>query len=327
VLRHFLRVELASPPAPQMHALRLRAALSLALLLAPGAVRAAPRNRELVPPAFPSGASFCAPGAGFSLEFADEFDGPELNESNWRVIEGSSPHPNVDDCYGDQCPMWAGCRAGFCKKENVYMNNGTVVLESNNDGHLNYSFTTATIVSRGLRNWTYSDGTYRMCISAQLPGTEGANNNGLWPAHWLLPDAPALCDPDQGEIDVMEMVNGNGQLYVDYWWQDASWPHNPNLCNNSSAERFVRTIKGVPNWHSAFHEYAFEAGPGHLAVAIDGQVLANWTNQKGATYYNASYYLLINTALGGEWPAPPTNSTKWPANHVVDYVRVARAGW
>jgi hypothetical protein len=31
-----------------------------------------------------------------------------------------------------------------------------------------------------------------------LPGTEGANNNGLWPAHWLLPDAPALCDPDQG---------------------------------------------------------------------------------------------------------------------------------
>ena len=82
----------------------------------------------------------------------------------------------------------------------------------------------------------------------------------------------------------------------------------------------------MPTWHSEFHEYAFEAGPSWLAVAIDGVVLANWTHaNKGALFFNTSYYLLINTALGGEWPAPPTNETKWPAFHVIDYVRVARA--
>ena len=33
----------------------------------------------------------------------------------------------------------------------------------------------------------------------------------------LLPDAETLCDPDEGEIDVLEMVDGSGQLFVDYW--------------------------------------------------------------------------------------------------------------
>ena len=112
------------------------------------------------------------------------------------------------------------------------------------------------------------------------------------------------------------------------WWQDPSWPHSPALCNNSSAERFTRTIKGVSTWHSEWHEYAYEAGPTWLAVAIDNQVLANWTHaDQGALFFNASYYLFLNTALGGEWPAPPSNATKWPAFFNVDFVRVARALW
>jgi len=119
------------------------------------------------------------------------------------------------------------------------------------------------------------------------------------------------------------MVNGNGALYVDYWWQ-SSWPQKN--CSNPLTGSFLRTIKGIPTWHSEFHEYAYEAGPNHLAVSIDNVVLANWTTgEKGAVFYNAKYYLLINTALGGEWPRPPSNLTEWPAYHIVDYVRVARA--
>lgn len=139
--------------------------------------------------------SFCDNSSSFALEWSDEFEGSELDAAVWDVIEGSSPHPNVDDCYGDQCPPWAGCRAGYCLAKNVYVGNGTVTLRSNNDGYLNYSFTTATIVTRGKKNWSWLDGPYRMCISAQLPGTEGANNNGLWPAHWVRLAAPPLKTP------------------------------------------------------------------------------------------------------------------------------------
>lgn len=87
----------------------------------------------------------------------------------------------------------------------------------------------------------------------------------------------------------------------------------------------MRNIVGVPTWHSDFHEYAYEAGPGHVAFAIDGNVVANFSNQKGAVYYDKRYYLIVNTALGGEWPKPPSNSTEWPALHILDRVAVVRA--
>jgi beta-glucanase (GH16 family) len=33
-------------------------------------------------------------------------------------------------------------------------------------------------------------------------------------------------------------------------------------------------------------------------------------------------YLLVNLAIGGNWPVPPDQTTIWPASFDVDYVRV-----
>ena len=40
-----------------------------------------------------------------------------------------------------------------------------------------------------------------------------ADSQGVWPAHWMMPDTTA-CWPSAGEIDIMEMVNGDGQTQV-----------------------------------------------------------------------------------------------------------------
>lgn len=158
-------------------------------------------------PLLGASSSFCTPSADWSLEWEDTFDGETLDLTKWNVVTGTSPHPNVDDCYGDQCPPWAGCRAGLCTESNVYVVNGTATLRSDRNAGAGPPFTTAAITTRGKANWTWADGAYRLCVSAKLPGTEGKNNDGLWPAHWMLPDEPWTCDPDGGEIDVMEMVN------------------------------------------------------------------------------------------------------------------------
>ena len=164
-------------------------------------------------------ASFCDNSSSFALEWSDEFDGDALDGAVWRAVEGTSAHPNVDDCFGEECLPWAGCRAGYCLSSNVAVANGSLSLRSSNEPGVEYNgswhFSTAAVVTKRKKSWTWLDGAYRMCISAQLPGTEGANNDGLWPAAWLLPDSDTLCDPDQGEIDVLEMVNGNNQLYSD----------------------------------------------------------------------------------------------------------------
>ena len=103
----------------------------------------------------------------------------------------------------DQCQIWAGCRAGYCLPSNVYTENSTVVLRAAHEPHLNYSYTTSTISTRGKARWSWMDGVYRLCIKAKLPGTEGKKNDGLWPAHWMLPDDDHSCDPDPGEIDIV----------------------------------------------------------------------------------------------------------------------------
>ena len=51
-----------------------------------------------------------------------------------------------------------------------------------------------------------ADPGFRLCVSAKLPGGGGSGKGqGIWPAHWMMPDDES-CDPDEGEIDILEMV-------------------------------------------------------------------------------------------------------------------------
>jgi beta-glucanase (GH16 family) len=36
---------------------------------------------------------------------------------------------------------------------------------------------------------------------------------------------------------------------------------------------------------------------------------------------SVDFYFIINTAVGGNWPGPPSNQTQFPQYHLVDYVR------
>jgi beta-glucanase (GH16 family) len=45
----------------------------------------------------------------------------------------------------------------------------------------------------------------------------------------------------------------------------------------------------------------------------------------GRWVFNAPFYLLLNLAVGGDWPGPPNNATPSAAEMVVHYVRVYKA--
>ena len=84
-----------------------------------------------------------------------------------------------------------------------------------------------------------------MCVSAKLPGFRGHDNNtGLWPAHWLMPDDDT-CDPDEGEIDIMEMVDGQGTVYGTYHWQTSFPEANCSFPKNHSSVSGNVTLSGA----------------------------------------------------------------------------------
>ena len=108
--------------------------------------------------------SFCSPGVGWSLEWSDEFNGAEIDAEKWTVTVGVKPthqrpdvpslfdgnrkHSDSDplaspklpsplgavgfnaDCAGDSCVLLGSCRSAACTADNVYLENGTLVLRS-----------------------------------------------------------------------------------------------------------------------------------------------------------------------------------------------------
>ena len=102
----------------------------------------------------------------------------------------------------------AECRSATCISSAVEVGDGVLTLTSARDP-LNASlWTTGAVKTAGKADWTTDDGAYRVCIRAKLPGGGGSDGagQGIWPAHWMMPkDDP--CDPDEGEMDIMEMVS------------------------------------------------------------------------------------------------------------------------
>jgi beta-glucanase (GH16 family) len=50
-----------------------------------------------------------------------------------------------------------------------------------------------------------------------------------------------------------------------------------------------------------------------------------WTSTDGANWpapFDQPFSLVLNLAVGGEWPGPPDDSTPFPASLEADYIRV-----
>ena len=129
----------------------------------------------------------------------------------------------------------------------------------------------------------------------------------------MMPDNTA-CWPSNGELDIMEMFNGDGHIFGTYIWKNAG-------CNQPYSAIGQSTSAGS-DWADTFHEYAIEYdGRGYVSFVFDGTVFNHVLN---ATYYDVSYYAIIDTSVGSARAGPPNATTVFPTYHHIDYVRVAQ---
>mmetsp|Transcript_60352 Transcript_60352/g.168625 ORF Transcript_60352/g.168625 Transcript_60352/m.168625 type:complete len:547 (+) Transcript_60352:52-1692(+) len=282
-----------------------------------------PRHATRVPSASVEHAvSFCDAGDGWVRDFADEFDGPILDQSSWSHVESSGGGDNTNSPV-EGLDVTA-CRSAKCRSQNVLIGNGTLTLLSERDAENPSRYYTGAVTTKGLRAWS-DESPYRLCVKAKLP-RGGPHGQGLWPAHWMLPEN-GYSDRclDEGEMDIMEMVNGDGNVYSTYHWM-SSWPDGERCgafddFHESDAHRAY-----LPDdWSTAFHEYAVERSHDQISFAIDGRVVFRTSEKmQGFTLSRAPFFLILNTAIGGDWPGEPSAETEFPARHVIDYVRAAR---
>ena len=126
----------------------------------------------------------------------------------------------------------------------------------------------------------------------------------------------------------MEMINGDGNTHGTYHWQT-----NGSCGDKPHKHPSIGTDVPVgADWATAWHEYAVEYSPTHIAWALDGKVFQNLTTASAtrgpskahAEFFAVPYYMILNTAVGGPWPKPPDSHTVFPTYHRIDYVRVSQ---
>jgi len=76
---------------------------------------------------------------------------------------------------------------------------------------------------------------------------------------------------------------------------------------------------------TAFHVYAIEWTASYIRWFVDGTKfheisIANGVN--GTSEFQNNFFLLLNLAIGGNWPGFTVDNTAFPASMYVDYVRV-----
>ena len=134
---------------------------------------------------------------------------------------------------------------------------------------------------------------------------------GLWSAFWLLTSKYV---EDAPEIDIMEALGHNTNTVH----------HTMHYFDTSNNWQLISTptydTTGV-DYTADFHVYGLAWSPKKITWYVDGVAVKTLTDQD-FKIPTQSMYVLLNVATGGSWPGDPDNSTPFPANMEVDYVRV-----
>jgi beta-glucanase (GH16 family) len=234
---------------------------------------------------------------GWRLVWGDNFDGGAVDRTKWNLRNNEGRDIDL------------GCNVDSPK--NTFLSGGTLTLralrENTTCGKQSRAFTQSYLDTIGKASFQYG----RFEMRAKSPNQPGAASKGLWPAFWLRPD-----DGGNGEIDVTELPGGDG-------WYDKStagifWDYTPVKQDT----RLALPSGGFPG--DGFHVYTTEWDANSLKWYIDGKLL--WTRDRGTTpwydkAFNKPYNIRLNFQVGG-WLGTPDASTRFPADFVVDYVRV-----
>jgi beta-glucanase (GH16 family) len=259
-----------------------------------------------------------------TLVWSDEFSNSttanaQPNPLVWTYDTGNSGFGNNE--LEDYC-AW-GSNASPCSAASPSAYVGTdgylhIVAQQTTPGvYTSGAFTSARLKTQGLFSFQYG----RFEVRAQVPEAQG-----FWPAAWLMGNNITTVDwPACGEMDVLERINAVKSPD----WNEGS-VHGTGFTGNAG----LGTVFNFPAGQTAagWHTYGMIWSPGSVAYYIDDPTqpyvtytTASLTGLAGAVWpFDAgqSNFIILNLAVGGDWPGSPNATTPFPSQMLVDYVRV-----
>ncbi len=247
----------------------------------------------------PLSAPIAAEPAG-AVVFEDDFNGPRgavADSQMWRNDVGGTGWGNNELQY-------------YTRRGNTFLDGGgNLVIEAHDEGagHTCFygpcRFTSGKLTTKSHFAQRYGRFEARMNAPAQ---------QGLWAAFWMLGDNIDLVGhPECGEIDVMETLGRKSAAVEQH-------AHGPGM--KYGGPYILPAGQSFAGWHT----YAVDWTPDAIEWQVDGRSTLTLTRDRAdaSWVFDRPFYLLVNLAVGGDWPGSPNADTVFPARLLIDYVRV-----
>lgn len=247
---------------------------------------------------------------GWVYIWGDEFNGRTLDRKKWKPELGVVRNHGSAQTYTD-------------RPKNLRVENGCLVIESHHEQfpNINYNaakddwiskiktqnYTSGSVTTKGVKEFLFG----RFEFRAKIP-----KGKGVWPAIWTL-HSNKWGWPANGEIDILEHISQEpNRCYSIFRWG----------ADGSNREFKVTRTTNLPNYSDDFHTYVMEWDKDTMRILIDDKEVGQ-INISQADYPDGAgnplktpCYLIMNTALGGEWCEQPAPNA-YPTKFLIDYVR------
>ncbi|MBN2762840.1 MAG: family 16 glycosylhydrolase [Bacteroidales bacterium] len=238
----------------------------------------------------------------YELVWSDEFNDSGLPDSSvWSYEVGAGGWGNNEWQYYTSERI-----------ENARVEDGCLIIEARNESYQGSNYTSARLISyRNNLYWQYGK------VEARIKLPYG---KGIWPAFWLMGRGifEGISWPACGETDIVELIGG-GEGYDDKVYGTAHWAD----AGGSHAQYGGSYQLPTGIFADTFHVFSIQWTASDMRWFVDGiqyQVI-DITPAALSEFHNA-FFILLNVAVGGNWPGYPNSTTVFPQQMKVDYVRV-----
>ncbi|MEL6651130.1 MAG: family 16 glycosylhydrolase [Bacteroidota bacterium] len=253
---------------------------------------------DQIGPAQRDGEGYITPESYPSMEliWQDEFDGTSLNTTDWTFEYGNGCDKGLCGWGNNELQLYTD------EEANIKLENGRMTITARED---NGTYTSTRIITQDKVEVRFG----RIDIRAKMP-----KGQGIWPALWMLgANIDDVSWPMCGEIDIMELVGHepattHGTVHYD----DSGYKYNGNSKTLSTGDL-----------SDEFHVYSIVWDRDVIHWYLDNEWFKTFEKRNIGTYpFNDAFFFIMNIAVGGNWPGSPDNTTVFPQEMVVDYVRV-----
>jgi beta-glucanase (GH16 family) len=242
----------------------------------------------------------------WKLNWSDEFNGPDdaaPDPAKWEIVTGGNGFGNKE------------LEQYTARPENVRQEHGNLVITARRESFtgadgIQREYTSARLQTKGKFERQYG----RFEARIKIP-----QGQGMWPAFWLLGNDDAKTGwPERGEIDVMENVGYEpGKIHGSM--------HGPGYSGGSPLTGAF-SLPAPAKFADGFHVFAVEWDAAAIRFYVDDHLYETQTPDSVPSsrrwVFDHPFYILLNLAVGGQWPKYPDATTQFPQQMLVDYVRV-----